>query len=332
MTRLILVLASTLVILGYLYVIWWLDRYEREPWWMVSGMFLWGALGATLLGCLASLPFLVVAQGLIGPDLAPGFNAVVIAPIVEEAAKAAVFLPVLLTASFGQSRLNFARELDTATDGFIYGAAIGLGFATTENLLYYAANYSASLETLVSIIGMRTAFSALVHTTSSGLLGMAIVAGRQRPGRWLWWAIPVGGYLTAVFNHAIWNGLAVASQFHAGAIFGGIACLLGTIAVTGLLTHLCLRREHQIIRRYLQDEADRGNLPDAHADIIPFWSRRRKVGWLPDHIDHSRYVQRATLLAFRRYQLERDRGRRASRLQSDISSLRDDLSDILRQD
>jgi RsiW-degrading membrane proteinase PrsW (M82 family) len=329
MLRVFLVLGSTAVILLYLFGIWWIDRYEREPWWMVAGMFLWGALGSTLLGCLASLPFLVVARGLLGPDMASGINAVVIAPVVEEAAKALIFVPVLLTASLKNRTFNIAKQIDTATDGFIYGAAIGLGFATTENLAYYAGSYDASIETLATLIGMRTAFSALVHTTSSGLLGMAIAAARHRQGSWKWWAFPAAGYAGAVLNHAVWNALAVASQFYSGAIIGGIICLLSSMALVALLTRVCLRREHEIIREYLAHEAQLGHVPADHVDIIPYARRRHRDDWLADHVDRDTYVHHATMLAFRRYQLEQDRGRRTSRLKQDISRLRSNLDTML---
>ena len=51
------VLAGTLVVFGYLVVIWWLDRYEREPFWMTLLVFAWGGFGGTSMGCLCSIPF-----------------------------------------------------------------------------------------------------------------------------------------------------------------------------------------------------------------------------------------------------------------------------------
>ena len=41
---LLAVVFATLLILGYLLFIWWLDRYEREPIWLVGLTFLWGAI------------------------------------------------------------------------------------------------------------------------------------------------------------------------------------------------------------------------------------------------------------------------------------------------
>ena len=49
-----------------------------------------------------------------------------IAPLIEEPAKALCLLA-----------LYRSREFDNATDGFVYGAAAGLGFGMTENFFYF---------------------------------------------------------------------------------------------------------------------------------------------------------------------------------------------------
>ena len=39
----------------YLIIIWWMDRYEREPFWLVSLNFVWGATGAIIFGIIGSI-------------------------------------------------------------------------------------------------------------------------------------------------------------------------------------------------------------------------------------------------------------------------------------
>ena len=63
------VLAGTLVVFGYLVVIWWLDRYEREPFWMTLLVFAWGGFGGTSMGCLCSIPFVFGATAAGGAEL-----------------------------------------------------------------------------------------------------------------------------------------------------------------------------------------------------------------------------------------------------------------------
>ena len=46
---------SVIPMLFYLVIIWWMDRYEREPFWLVSLNFLWGATGAIIFGIIGSI-------------------------------------------------------------------------------------------------------------------------------------------------------------------------------------------------------------------------------------------------------------------------------------
>ena len=39
------VFAAFVPMVVYLFVIWWMDRYYRQPVWLVGSVFLWGALG-----------------------------------------------------------------------------------------------------------------------------------------------------------------------------------------------------------------------------------------------------------------------------------------------
>lgn len=323
------VLAATLMIVGYLIFIWWLDRYEREPFWLVFASFLWGGLGGTCLSCVINSS---VGAGLtleLGPVSGAALTTVAVAPIVEEAMKGAIFLVLILTS-----------HVDNRTDGLIYGAAAGLGFAAVENLWYYAGNFDPSQpEALLGVIFMRTLFTALVHCISSAMLGMAVGYARHRAGalRWVIW--PVLGYIAAVFNHAVWNGLATTTGFLAkqgGGGLAGLAFLLGCALVVGAaimmfaLTQMSLHAEHKVIRKYLRAEAERGTLPDAHAEIIPYWRKRWGHDWLPDRVDKDAYVRAATLLAFRHHQLEIAEGERAHQYREDIALFRQEVRSLLR--
>ena len=152
--------AATLTIFGYLAFIWWLDRYEREPLWLVAVAFIWGAVGGTCFACSISGPLMGIAVELFGSEAGTNFGTVVIAPFVEEITKALIFIP-----------LFFSRHFDNETDGLIYGAAAGLGFAALENLVYYSG--AADLDSLITLTILRTAFTALVHCISTALIGVA---------------------------------------------------------------------------------------------------------------------------------------------------------------
>ena len=38
------VIAAIIPTVFYIIIIYWVDRYEKEPWWLLSAAFLWGAI------------------------------------------------------------------------------------------------------------------------------------------------------------------------------------------------------------------------------------------------------------------------------------------------
>lgn len=318
---LLAVLFATLMVVFYLLFIWWLDRYEREPLWVVGLTFVWGALGGTCFSCVVnSITGAVLVSG-VGQSSGEILTTIMVAPIVEEFMKAFVFVFLI----------GLGNQLDNKTDGLIYGAATGLGFACVENLFYYVSNFNPEQpETLLGIIFLRTLFTALVHCISSALLGMAIGHARHRAGagRWIVW--PLIGYIAAVLNHGLWNGLATLSSKFAeqnqelAALTLLFSCFFVVCAavIMFIMTQICLNAEHKAIKRFLHEEADRGVLPHEHAEIIPYWMKRRKGGWLANHIPKEPYIKAATLLAFRHHQLELAQGERKHRYHEEITTLR----------
>jgi RsiW-degrading membrane proteinase PrsW (M82 family) len=239
------VLAGSMVVFGYLVVIWWLDRYEREPFWLTLLVFAWGAFGGTSMGCLCSLPCVLGAAAAAGDAAGQVFGAVVVAPVVEELTKGLVFIALLMT-----------RHLDNETDGLIYGAAAGLGFAAVENVVYAIGAAEMGTGAVVLLMFVRTLFCAFVHCISSGILGMTIgyACHRAGPARWIVW--PAIGLVLAISNHALWNALATAVDFEvmgeASPLLTVLAMLIVVAAGAGMfaLTQFSLHREHQVIRRH----------------------------------------------------------------------------------
>ena len=126
------VLAAALPVLAYVALIYWADRYEKEPWWLLSAAFLWGAIPAAVLAialnAIFSAPFYLLLDS--GPaDLVSGG---LVAPVVEETAKALVLFAILFF---------WRHELNSLLDGMIYGAMVGMGFAMVENVLYYVSAF-----------------------------------------------------------------------------------------------------------------------------------------------------------------------------------------------
>ena len=203
----LLVEVAVLVLFSFLppvvFVVWIrnTERYGREPWGMIVGMFLWGAIFAVIIGAVLSLIFLLLFEVATPVDeiLARRFAdpatillALVIAPFTEEFAKA-----------FGVLRRSFViREPE---DGFVYGATSGLGFSATENLLYGAAAFvMGGIGVSLLVIAVRSISSSFLHASATSLTGYGIARNRLWGSRYS--ALP--WYLAAVGMHAAFNAVA----------------------------------------------------------------------------------------------------------------------------
>lgn len=312
------VVAAALPALGYLLFIWWLDRYEREPFWAVAMTFAWGATGGIALGLAGSLVLLGVLGGGSAGSSVSVLQIVLIAPLAEEPAKALILLALLL-----------GRNFDNTTDGLVYGAAAGLGFAMTENFLYFAS-VSDDAAQWQQLVLLRGVFTALMHCAASATFGAVLGRFRYRSAGLQWVVAPLLGYGLASAIHAAFNGLltltATTGDGEYGLLALAIVPVLGVVLFT--ITQLALHSEHRMIQRELEDEARAGVLPIEHARIIPFHRQRRRPGWLPVDIDRAEYVRTATLLAFRRHQA-RLRGRTLGRENAELSQLRMRLFSML---
>ncbi|MEO0604727.1 MAG: PrsW family glutamic-type intramembrane protease, partial [Myxococcota bacterium] len=100
------VLAAIVPMFTFLAVVWWLDRYDREPVWLLVLTFAWGAVPAVFLAIPASM---VLEQVFVGVGMASGLDPavtasitgpVLVAPLVEEPAKALVLLFLIFSRHF----------------------------------------------------------------------------------------------------------------------------------------------------------------------------------------------------------------------------------------
>src|SRR5512138_1044140 len=180
-------------------VIYWLDRYEKEPLILLGGAFVWGAVvaagGAFLLNTVSGLGiYLLTGSG----DVADQATASLIAPFVEEGLKG---LAVLLVFLF------FRNEFDSVLDGIIYAAITALGFAATENVLYiYQHGYlDGGWSGLWQVVFIRDFVVAWQHPYFTAFTGIGLAVARlNRHMLVKIIAVPLG-YAMAVFAHAFHN-------------------------------------------------------------------------------------------------------------------------------
>jgi protease PrsW len=181
-----LVIAAFLPPLLFMYIVRNTETCRREPWSAMIIAFLYGGTVAIVISVV-----LEEGVGLIISDLAISslVMAVIIAPIVEECAK-----------STGVPR----RRILELEDGFIYGAAVGLGFAATENMLYLISALSSSVEEFVLTAIIRAFTSTLLHASATAItgFGIAVFIFSRKQGRRQSW-IPYLGL--AIVLHALFN-------------------------------------------------------------------------------------------------------------------------------
>jgi RsiW-degrading membrane proteinase PrsW (M82 family) len=292
-----------------------LDRYEREPLLTLVGAFLWGAIIA--------IPPALYFEGALGSALEPLLNALADSSLRELAQAAAAALTaggveeLVKGAGLLLLLLALRDEFDNVTDGVLYGALIGAGFAMVENIVYFAATPVSGLGFL--IIG-RIALGWLSHSTFTALFGAGLGYIRETRDRRARWLAPLGGLLGAIVLHTYFDFVlyigafaqnnATATGLAALKQFGSALPLLITLAayIPLLLTALALlnitlqahRREAGTVRAYLAGETLNGVVtPDEYLltqDARTRSAVERDLG--------LRYGLRAYLLARGLYQTE----------------------------
>ena len=156
------------------------ELHRREPLATVVRVFLWGAVFSVIVGVLLSLLLLVVFDR-IAPlyvylarvgDPQALVLALVVAPFAEELAK-------------GLGARSARRRMREPEDGLVYGAAAGLGFSATENLLYGgAALIEFGVATSIAVIAIRSVSSSLLHGSATSVFGYGIAKHHLWPSRY----------------------------------------------------------------------------------------------------------------------------------------------------
>lgn len=244
-------ITATIPVPLYIILVLWIDRYEAEPLWMLATAFFWGALIATFFAFLLNTTSQGVVGALTNANAGQAFAAVISAPIVEEIGKAFI----LFIFFFWKK-----DEFDGVVDGIIYASLTALGFAMTENILYYGkavAEGGGGALTLIVII--RGFFAPFSHPLFTSLTGIGLGLARQSTNVAVKVLTPVVGLLMAIFMHSIWNGSAV---FGGGGVFvlTYILVMVPAFIILLVVISLALRREGQVVREFLVLDLERGVL------------------------------------------------------------------------
>ncbi|MSP55265.1 MAG: PrsW family intramembrane metalloprotease [Myxococcales bacterium] len=293
------VFCASIPMLTFLVLIWWLDRNDREPVWLFGLTFLWGVIGSIFMALVGSEVMMQPLAWVLGPDTAEQWSAVLVAPIIEEPSKAAILFAVM-----------FSRHFDNAADGFVYGAAAGLGFAMTENFLYFAdlASYG-DVSVWMATVVIRTFFSAVMHACATSCVGAALGWARFRGIIPKIVCVPLG-FGCAIGMHMLWNGMLTMSDVAGMPALTSLNFVLfiGEFLVIFAVFQLALWDERATIRKELADEVNLGTLPLVHASHIASTFKRGGQHWLPRGVPHWPYVRAVVSLALRKHQSRNSTG------------------------
>lgn len=305
----------------YLLIIWWLDRYEREPLWLVLLVFIWGAVGGIFFGAVISLIFTVPINIALGAHAAQVAGAVFVAPVIEEITKGLVLIMIV-----------WNRNFDNATDGFVYGSASGLGFAMVENFLYFSLGALTGDPALwFGIVFLRTLFTAPMHALASSCFGAMLGYAKFQRSAITWILYPLIGLGLGMTIHFLWNLFAIASE----EFKSGLPLLISILVISGefflifLVFQLSILSESRMIKRELQGEVTANLIPAHHLNFLPYYFKRFQSGWLPIGVNKRRYIAGTTELAFRLHQLARCGPGRRKFYEKEVQRLRREVGRML---
>ncbi len=258
--------------LGAVFV--WLDRFRPEPVALLAVALLWGALAAAY-GSLKLNGWLTQQIGDVYG--ATPRAAVFVAPWVEELAKGAIVFALVIWRR---------HDFNAVTAGVVYAGLAGIGFAFTENIVYYgqvfenvlrsgAANGQAldAVQQLFRWRGMAAPFVHPMFTMMTGL-GIGLAVRYRHPGVRI--LAPVGGFCAAVLLHMSYNALAsFVPQGNLTAVY--VPILLPTLVAVLTLVSVARRHERRMVTARLHDYTTFGWLRPEHIEFIVSRSGRRRA-------------------------------------------------------
>jgi hypothetical protein len=225
----------------------------------------------------------------LGPGTAEVLGTVLVAPPVEEVAKA---LALLLIATVGR------HQFDDVLDGMVYGAAVGVGFSFVEDAFYFVGSVAtAGLGAGLVTFLLRNIAFVLNHSLFGAVTGIGFGMGRiyhrNQLARFGW---PVIGLCAATVLHMAHNtlaflqlpGLLAAVVLHWA---GGLGLLVLIPVIWGV--------ERTWILSRLRREVEEGFIPAEALAALPFAGGTR-ASRLPWHIQRTLRRDLAALAFLRR--------------------------------
>lgn len=261
------VLLGFVPMLAFAYVVYWTDRYEKEPVFLLGGVFIWGAIIA------AGAAFVVNSFLGLGVYLFTGSEAFTevsttsaIAPIIEESLKGIACLLVFLF---------FRREFDSILDGIVYAAITAIGFAATENV-YYIYTYGFQENGISGMIWMSFVRVILVgwqHPFYTSFTGIGVAVSRLNRNPLIKIIAPMIGWGAAVFTHSMHNTLSTIFQGSESLVVGILFDWTGWLAMVIFVIWALYREQRWIITQLVEEVANGIITPTQYKTACSAWSQ-----------------------------------------------------------
>lgn len=261
------ILAVSVTTASSLVLIWFLDRFEKDPLWLLTLVFLWGALPAIIVAFVFNTLLGDSLVMVFGPEVGGALTASLVAPPVEETAKGLALLIV-----FFALRHHFTDVLA----GITFGAMVGAGFAWVEDISYICTAFDqGGAEAMTALFVLRVFIFGLGHAFMTAITGIGFGLAREVRSCWL-------GGLAVVF----FFGLAMAVHFLRNfllSFFGGPGAFLYLLVhwagLFGLLVVVVAAWVYQWkwIRGELREEVALGNVGERDYRQVSKWFGR--LGW-----------------------------------------------------
>lgn len=296
------IVATIVPTLAYTTVLWWFDRYEKEPVSLLTVAFFWGAIPAIIVAIILEL-IAGVPLSVLGAASAEVIGSSAVAPFVEEIAKGIILFALYLV---------FYREFDSPIDGIIYGALVGHGFAMTENLLYFIGAWaSGGWASWSVVVFLRAVVFGLNHAFFTSLTGLGLYLARMSKA-FTWRVLfAVLGLSAAMLFHAIHNlGIALAeATCLASFLIGSLSDWGGALIVFVVMIFSWIN-EKKWITQELREEVAAGLITEKEYAIVRSSLQRWAIqltaltnGNWHGARQAARFSHTLTELAFRKYQM-----------------------------
>ncbi len=304
-------------------ILCWFDRYEKEPFLLLSAVFLWGAIisagGAFIINTVLGLGVYVFTGSEIATNLT---TSALVAPFIEEILKGFAVLLVFIV---------FYNEFDSILDGILYAGITALGFAATENA-YYIYTYGFledSWQGFQSLAFIRLVLVGWQHPFYTAFVGIGLATARLNRHPFVKWAAPFAGLGLAMGAHAVHNILASFFPGAGGMVFTTAVDWVGWLMMLGFI-FIAMGVERGDMAKYLKDEINRKTLTSDQYQIaisaIKVTTTRIAAIFQRKYRKTTRFYRQSAELALKKKQLQKLGVERGN--DEEVQSLREEVRQL----